>query len=151
MEIKRKQKLPITIDVLRYSYAVTNSIPDGQMLWAVMTMTFYGCLRASEFTVSGVFDQNINLCIQDVTFYSDNAHKYMNVLIKRSKTDVNNKDFTINISCVPDVTCAVCAMRIYIYQREFHMTHIFHYFCIDLIFFHSKTHYFVKVYICSCQ
>ena len=114
---KPKQKLPITIDVLRDLYTVTNSIPDGQMLWAVMTMAFYGCLRASEFTISGVFDPNINLCIQDVTFYSDNEHKYMSVLIKRSKTDVSNKGFTIYISCVPDVTCAVCAMSIYISTR----------------------------------
>ena len=91
--------------VLRDLYTVTNSIPDGQMLWAVMTMAFYGCLRASEFTISGVFDPNINLCIQDVTFYSDNEHKYMSVLIKRSKTDVSNKGFTIYIRCVADLGC----------------------------------------------
>jgi hypothetical protein len=110
---KPRQKLPITLDILRDLHSTCDILQDGNMLWAAMTMAFYGCLRASEFTTSVSFDSNIHLCNIDVTFGTLENTPFMKVFIKRSKTDQSNRGFTINISCVPDITCAVCAMHKY--------------------------------------
>ena len=112
----QKQKLPITLKVLQQLYKVVPNPQDVDiaMEWAAMSLAFYACLRASEFTVRTKFDHNVNITMQDVKFHSYQGQEYMSVLIKRSKTDVENKGFIVNIPCVSHVTCAVCAMRTYL-------------------------------------
>ena len=114
-----KQKLPITISVLRDLHQVCSAGSfNNKMLWAAITTAFYGCLRASEFTVPVTFDPQVHLCVNSVTFTNAYAQSVMSLFVKRSKTDLTNKGFTVNICCVPDITCAVCAMRSYLDTRS---------------------------------
>ena len=109
------QKLPITLSILRDLYSVCNGQdPDSKMMWAALTLAFYGCLRASEFTVDKKFNSLHNLTMSDVEFHSNEVDHYMSVRIKRSKTDYSNKGFLVNICCIKDMSCAVCAMKRYL-------------------------------------
>ena len=75
-----------------------------------MTLAFFGCLRASEFTVQGSFDPAIHLCGTDVNIIQDQNPPYASVFIKHSKTDIYNKGVTIYVGCTADSTiCAHCA------------------------------------------
>ena len=120
-ESSPKQKLPITIDVLRDLHEVcSDGSFNNAMLWSAITAAFYGCLRASEFTVPVCFDQNIHLCVENVTFIDDYNQCFMSLFIKRSKTDITNKGFTVNICCVPDITCDVCVTNLGVIWLDSH-------------------------------
>ena len=92
------------------------------MIWAAFTLTFFGCLRASEVTITHVDNLSLKLCRQDVNFSQVNAHHIMTVRIKSSKTDKTNKGFDIVISCIPHPTCAYCAMVDYLHDQRFEPT-----------------------------
>ena len=68
---------------------------DNVLIWASMTLAFYGCLRCSEFTVpdKAKFDPTINLTVGDVLFdQTPEGLNYVQILIKRSKTDKKNSE-----------------------------------------------------------
>lgn len=102
-----KQKLPITLDLME---GLLDQIPrtyDGCVLWAAMTLGFFGCLRASEFcVVKGLFSQGVNVCFADVSIVTET--KTLKVFIKKSKTDKKNRGFTLHIGCSGHAVCAFC-------------------------------------------
>ena len=59
-----KQKLPITVELLRKLQPIVSTFNDGSMLWTAMLLAFFGCLRASEFTVNTPPSESFrtNLC-----------------------------------------------------------------------------------------
>ena len=109
---KPNQKLPITLDIMELLSTKVQRTYDGCVIWAAMTLAFFGCLRASECCVtSSQFDPGVNLCLQDVTAHIEGQVPYMAVVIKRSKTDTLNKGVTVPIGCSGTVVCALCSMK----------------------------------------
>ena len=108
------KKLPITLDILQQLRGHMSDSYNDIMLWAAMTLAHFGLLRASEFTVNTVFDHSIHLCLSNVTFHvSESGISYINVLIKRSKTDKLNEGFHLYIGCSQTDVCAYCAIKTY--------------------------------------
>jgi hypothetical protein len=94
---------------------------DNTVLWAAMTLAFFGCLRASEFCVtSSTFSPTVNLCLSDVSFLSSGQGRFYNIHIKRSKTDTLNKGFQLPIGCSECQVCAYCSMRHMLALRSTH-------------------------------
>jgi len=106
-----KQKRPITSDILARMQGCIPPGYNGGVLWAAMTLAFFGCLRAGELCVQSAFDPKINLCLADVTYYTHMDSDYLCVRIKRSKTDSLNKGFQAVIGCTMSPVCSHCSMR----------------------------------------
>lgn len=106
-----KQKLPITFQILEKMEHLVIQLKDGPILWAAMTLAFFGCLRAGEFTVpsSHGFNPCTHLCVSDVEIF--NSSGYLSVSIKRSKTDTNNRGFKVYLGCTSSPVCAYCAVK----------------------------------------
>ena len=71
-----KQKLPITVELLRKLQPIVSTFNNGSMLWTAMLLAFFGCLRASEFTVNSSFSPSVHLSIGDVSFSHIDDHPY---------------------------------------------------------------------------
>jgi hypothetical protein len=115
--VKSPDKLPITYDLLKRMYVVLTDNHDHKLMWAAMTLGFFGLLRAAEFTVptQSQFNPNIHLTMSDISLRTtDNGTSFMSVNIKMSKTDKMCKGFIVHIGCSKDTVCAVCAMKSYI-------------------------------------
>lgn len=113
-----RKKMPITVDILQAWFPIIPTSYDGSVLWAAMTLAFFGCLRASELCLrTSHFSTAINLCIKDVTL-SDTPIKSMKVLIKRSKTDLKNEGVSVIIGCSGETVCAVCSMESMLQTRR---------------------------------
>jgi hypothetical protein len=105
------QKLPITGEVMLQLHGQLKKDYNSMVLWAGMTLAYFGCLRAAELTVmeSQCFDPNIHLTVQDINI--NEASKYVSVHIKRSKTDKFNKGFHVHIACTQGHVCFFCALH----------------------------------------
>ena len=107
-----RQKLPVTLDIMHKLQGVLPHTYDGIVLWASMTLAFFGCLRASEFcVVAPSFDPKVNLCISDVTVTKPTPPGVLKVHIKCSKTDKLSQGFVIPIGCSESVVCAYCSTK----------------------------------------
>ena len=93
------QKLPITYTILKRMYHVVLSFQDGHVLWAAMTLAFFGCFRAAEITVNTEFELTKHLSVSSVSFSDDSDLPYMVVTIMHSKTDTYNKGVHVYIGC----------------------------------------------------
>lgn len=111
-----KRKLPITLDILKAVFVRCDESYDDKLLKAAMSLAHYGLLRAAEFTIQSSFNPEINLCIGDITFNYDETC-YLNVCIKKSKTDVKNCGFDLKIGCSGLSVCAMCNMTDFIKLR----------------------------------
>ena len=94
------------------------------MLWAAMTLAFFGFLRLGELTCNFKFNSETHLTVEDVSFPpSSNAdsHESMSVLIKESKTDPFRVGQTITVgACKSSPLCPVLAMKRYTFQSGLH-------------------------------
>jgi len=128
--IKRSQgttltrvRLPITIKHLRLFYCLLaisyNANYDSIMLWASMTLAFFGFLRLGELTCNSQFCPETHLTPADVTFHpSWENTEHMSVRIKISKTDPFRSGHTILIGKTQQSVCPVKAMKAYITLRK---------------------------------
>ena len=74
----QKQKLPITFELLsKLKYKLSDSY-NNKLLWAAMTMAYFGLLRASEFCTD-------KLCINNIAIIADS---HMSVLLKERPTSL---------------------------------------------------------------
>ena len=129
--IKRSQgdqiriRLPITIHHLQLFHMLL-SIPatqnyDSLMLWAAMTLAFFGFLRLGELTCNSKFNPDIHLTADNVSFsFNQSMHKpiSMTILIKESKTDLFRVGQTITIGASSSTLCPVLAMKQYLSRRK---------------------------------
>ena len=82
----------ITVDVLRslrWSFEEGTSHVDGSMLWAAACMWFFGFLQSGEMVVpsQSTYDAAVQLSVGDVQLENTTDPKYVQMLIKSSKTD----------------------------------------------------------------
>ena len=88
------------------------------MIWAAMTMAFFGVLRLGELTCNKKFSPDIHLSPNDIVFLPSRATaKYMSVRIKVSKTDPFRSGHTIFIGSTNRKVCPVTAMLKYLSAR----------------------------------
>ena len=115
VDIPRKGKLPITLDILNIMKPlVISDSEDGYMFWAAMVLAHFGLLRVSEFTVNTKFDAAIHVSGNSVTL----EEKRVSIFVPRSKTDKYHKGFTLSFVCNKTSVCPFCALKFY-YMRSF--------------------------------
>ena len=85
-------RLPITGDLMRKMKSIlmkNRNDEDNIMLWAAMSLCFFGSLRAGEMTLESEssFDPGANLCYGDIAIDDPKKPSVIRVRIKASKTD----------------------------------------------------------------
>jgi hypothetical protein len=114
---KCTEKLPVTYEILENVQSLLSTTHDDRLLWAAMTLGFFGLLRAAEFTTpsQASFNPDLHLTMNDVSLRThQDGTKFMSVRIKMSKTDKSCEGFFIHIGCSQRKVCAVCAMTSYL-------------------------------------
>ena len=116
-----KVRRPITLQLLNLFYHLLNvkytDNKDSLMVWAAMTLAFFGFLRISELTCNSIFDPKLHLMVTDLTFMPHSSPKYMLVRLKVSKTDPFRKGQTIVIGRTNSNLCPIFAMQAYLASR----------------------------------
>jgi len=93
------------------------------MLWAAFTLAFFGFLRSSEFTCNGKFDPHTHLSRADISFEPNIfGPNYLEITIKKSKTDPFRENAKLTIARSNSDGCAVTALQDYLLQTHGHST-----------------------------
>lgn len=90
--MKKKARLPITPELLRkmkQSWGGGRGSRDNVMLWAAVSLCFFGFLRSGEITVAtdNAYDEGTHLSFEDIAVDRVNNPQSLRVRIKGSKTD----------------------------------------------------------------
>ena len=113
----------ITIHHLQHFYALL-AVPytkhfDSLMVWAAMTLAFFGFLRLGELTCNSKFSPEIHLAPRDVRFFPHQGNPdYMKLGIEASKTDPFRFGDTITIGKTGLPLCPIWAMQKYLQVRD---------------------------------
>ena len=107
-----KVRRPRTLQLLNLFYHQRRRTDnrDSLMLWAAMTLAFFGFLRIGELTCNSTFDPKLHLMNRDITFMPRNSPQYMLVRLKVSKTDPFRQGQTIVIGKTNSPLCPISAM-----------------------------------------
>ena len=113
--VTKRIRLPITLGHLKNFYRLLHShatlIHNECMIWAAISLAFFGFLRIGVITCPRKFDPSIHLEKSDITFHLNGMNKslYMLVRIKASKTDPFRSTVTITIGPNDSELCPVTA------------------------------------------
>lgn len=115
--VTSKVRRPITLHLLNLFFCLlniqcTDSI-DCLMIWAAMTLAFFGFMRIGELTCNSKFDEKLHLMPSDITFMPNDSPRFMLVRLKVSKTDPFRKGQTIVIGKSNSKLCPISAMKTY--------------------------------------
>ena len=119
--VPTRTRLPITLDHLKLFHRIlhsrTSPTHDETMIWAAISIAFFGFLRIGEMTCSGPYNSSTNLCRSDVSFHNkkrgDNE-VFLQLRIKASKTDPFRASATITIGSNSGMYCPVRALQTYL-------------------------------------
>ena len=114
-----RQRLPITIAILRKLYSILNlNDYTDALFWAACLTGFFGFLRCGEFTTkSSHFDINTSLSLADLQVDKHLNPSVMLLNIKASKTDQFRCGHTLRIGASGSNICAVRALMNYLHHR----------------------------------
>ena len=115
-----KQKLPITYTIMEKLQMVVGAKDyHASLIWAAMTLAYFGCLRGAELAHTGQFNAELHLTSADMSFHpeADSIPEHIVVTVKRSKTDKLNKGFKIHLRCSRTLVCAYCALSSMLCRR----------------------------------
>ena len=119
--VNSKARRPITLTILNLFYYLLNvnytCNKDSLMVWAAMTLAFFGFLRIGELTCDSHFNPERHLTVSDLVFMPKSSPKYMLVRLKVSKTDPFRKGQTIVIGRANSNLCPISAMVTYLESR----------------------------------
>ena len=87
---------------------------DSLMVWAAMTLAFFGFLCIGELTCDFDFNSECHLTFSDLVFMPKSSPKYILVRLKVSKTDPFRKEPTIVIGRANTNLCPISAMVAYL-------------------------------------
>ena len=100
-------RLPIVYSMLHdMVHALQSGIfgPFADLVIETMcTVAFFGFLRVSEFTCTGCFNSDINLCIKDITVCENDKAVY--IILKVSKTDPFRQGVVISLFASQQMVC----------------------------------------------
>ena len=118
-----KPRIPITSEIMSKLHGVLargfiNHFTDI-MMWAALCAGFFGALRCGEFTVSSVFDPDVNLRLGDVSLHngSDVGPQCVTLHLQSSKTDPFRKGTDIMLFATGRVLCPLVAFQAYLHLR----------------------------------
>jgi len=126
--IKRSQgtsirtRLPITLSHLRFFNSLLciqySTNYDSLMVWAAMSIAFFGFMRLGELTCNSQFNADTHLAPTDITFHPSLLNpSHLAIRVKVSKTDPFRVGQTIVIGTTGDNLCPVNAMKNYLPKR----------------------------------
>lgn len=126
--IKRSQgssirtRLPITVSHLKFFYsllAIRYTANFGSlMIWAAMTLAFFGFMRLGELTCNSQFSSDAHLTPLDIIFHPSQSNpSHILVKVKVSKTDPFRMGHTLLIGQTNQSICLVNAMKLYLTRR----------------------------------
>ena len=111
-----KTRRPITLPILNLFYHLLNvrytSNKDSLMVWAAMTLAFFGFLRIGELTCDSHFNPERHLTFSDLVFMPKSSTKYMLVRLKVSKTDPFRKGQMIVIRKANGGMLRICGDKV---------------------------------------
>jgi hypothetical protein len=118
----KSMRLPITPDLLRkmkQSWEGMGATGDNLMLWAAVTLCFFGFMRSGEITVptETSYDEGAHLSFTDVTVDCIRNPQMLKVRIKASKTDPFRIGVDIFVGKTGNVLCPVSAVLAYMALR----------------------------------
>ena len=120
--VNSKFRRPITLPILNLFYHLLNikytTNKDSLMVWAAMTLAFFGFLHIGELTCDSHFNSERHLTFSDLVFMPKSSPKYMLVRLKVSKTDPFRKGQTIVIGRANSNLCPISAMVAYLESRS---------------------------------
>ena len=121
---RKKDCLPVMPDILRRIKSHWSKQPpstDTHMLWAAVTIGFFGFLRGGEFTVprDSAFDANQHLSPQDIAVDSHSNPTLLRVHLKQSKINPFHQGVYIFIGCSGTDLCAISAVLSYMATRGY--------------------------------
>ena len=91
---------------------------DSLMLWAAMSLAFFGFMRLGELTCNSQFNAQIHLVPSDITFHPSLSNpSQVSVKVKVSKTDPFRVGQTIIIGKTSEGLCPVNAIKNYLSRR----------------------------------
>ena len=92
---------------------------DHVMLWAAVTLSFFGFFRSGEVTVpsDSAFDPSAHLTLEDISVDQITVPRVMKVHLKTSKTDPFRKGVDVFVGRPGNELCPVAAMPSYLTQR----------------------------------
>ena len=90
---------------------------DSIMVWAAMTLAFFGFLCIGEVTCDSNFNPECHLTLSDLVFMPKSSPIYMLVRLKVSKTDPFRKGQTVVIGRANSKLCPISAMLAYVESR----------------------------------
>lgn len=108
------RKQPITFDILADMVSLVRSQPDGLVFECIMSILFFGCLRAGELCVPDnmAFSKDLHVRVKDVQFNA--TEKFFVLWLQRSKTDKFNNGVSVFIGCSKSNVCAYCSLLRYL-------------------------------------
>lgn len=119
--VERRQRLPISPDILRKVKAVWEAEPQPGtiMLWAACCLGFFGFLRSGEMTVptDSSYDRGTHLSLEDISVDDPICPKIIRVCIKQSKTDPFRKGIHLFLGRTQSDICPVKALLNYLVVR----------------------------------
>jgi hypothetical protein len=84
--------LPITLDHLKLFHRIlhsrTSPTHDETMIWAAISIAFFGFLWIGEMTCSGPYNSSTNLCRSDVSFHNEKRGDHEVFLQLRIKASI---------------------------------------------------------------
>ena len=88
------------------------------MIWAAMTLAFFGFLRLGELTCNSKFNLEVHLTLRDVLLTPSVNPASMTIRIKESKTDPFRIGQSITVGACKCPLCPVLAMKRYLSTRK---------------------------------
>lgn len=119
---KVKARLPITPELLlrmKQAWSQEQDSRDIVMLWAAVSVCFFGFLRAGEICVpsDSSYDEGAHLNFKDVSVDSMEKPSRLKIRIKASKTDPFRQGVDIFVGRTGNELCPVAAALAYMVQR----------------------------------
>ena len=124
----KKKRLPITPSILN-SMRQWEKQEDHVMLWAAVTLSFFGFFRSGEVTVpsDSAFDPSAHLTFEDVSVDQITDPRVLKVHLKTSKTDPFRKGVDVFVGKTDNELCPVAAMLSFLTQRTAKLGFLFQY------------------------
>ena len=116
-------RLPITPNILRAMGTVweaRGATPDHMMLWAAVTLCFFGFLRSGEVTVPSdtTFDDKVHLTVDDISVNDTTNPLWLKLHLKASKTDPYRRGVDIVVGRTNTKLCPMAAVLAYLAIRD---------------------------------
>ena len=118
----KRTRLPITPHIIMAIGAVWEAqglSQDQVMLWAALTLCFFGLLRSGEVTVpsQSAFDPSTHLTFEDIKVDNTTNPTLLKVRLKSSKTDPFRKGVDVVVGRTNNKLCPVAAVLAYLALR----------------------------------